>query len=142
MRMDATQRGWAWFSLGFFLVSGIVYAFYAVNATAGPRGGSAMGLAFGIVGFAFMIFAALLGARKKVPTWRLGRAQTWMRGHLWLGALSCLLILFHSGFRSRAPLTLALMIVLAIVAASGILGAALQHLLPGVLTARVPLETI
>ena len=35
-----------------------------------------------------MIFAGLLAARKKVPVWRLGRAQDWMRGHLWLGLLS------------------------------------------------------
>ena len=37
-------------------------------------------------------------ARKKLPIWRVGRAQTWMRGHLWLGLLSFPLILFHAGF--------------------------------------------
>src|SRR5208282_2707717 len=142
MRMDATQRGWAWFSLGFFLVSGIVYAFYAVNATAGPRGGSAMGLAFGIVGFAFMIFAALLGARKRVPTWRLGRAQAWMRGHLWLGLLSLPLILFHGGFHFGGTLTRLLMWLLIITVASGLFGAALQHFVPRLMTTDVPLETI
>ena len=65
----------------------------------GPRGGSAIGLTFGIAGYALMLFAGLLGARKKVPIWRLGRAQTWMRGHFWLGLLSLPLILFHGGFR-------------------------------------------
>jgi hypothetical protein len=99
-------------------------------------------LVFGIIGYALMLYAGLLGARKKVPTWRLGRAQTWMRGHIWLGLLSFLLVLFHSGFASRGPLTLALMIVFAVVTASGILGAVLQHYLPNVLTVRVPLETI
>ena len=71
MRMDVTQRGWAWLSLGIFLLSVGVYAFYAMNAPAGPRGGSGIGLAFGIVGFAFMIFAALLGARQRVLMWLL-----------------------------------------------------------------------
>ena len=65
-----------------------LYVPYALGAPQGPRGGSAIGLLFGIVGFAFMLFAALLGARKRVPVWRLGRAQAWMRGHLWLGVLS------------------------------------------------------
>src|SRR5215467_4827951 len=60
-----------------------VYLIYALAAPQGPRGGSVVGLLFGTIGFGFMIFAALLGARKRVPTWRLGRAQAWMRGHLW-----------------------------------------------------------
>jgi hypothetical protein len=142
MRMDATQRGWAWLSLGILLVSGTVYAWYALNAPGGPRGGSAMGLAFGIVGFAFMIFAALLGARKRVPTWRLGRAQAWMRGHLWLGLLSLPLILFHGGFHFGGTLTRMLMWLLIITVASGLFGAALQHYVPRLMTTDVPLETI
>ena len=48
-------------------------------------GGSAIGLAYGIIGFGMMVFAGLLSVRKKLPIWRIGRAQTWMRGHLWLG---------------------------------------------------------
>src|SRR5271157_1450002 len=142
MRMDATQRGWAWISLGIFAISAIVYALYAMNVPAGPRGGSTIGLAFGIVGFAFMIFAALLGARKRVPTWRLGRAQAWMRGHLWLGMLSLPLILFHGGFHFGGTLTRVLMWLLIITVASGLFGAVLQHCVPQLMTTDVPLETI
>src|SRR2546426_12335413 len=65
----------------------------------GRSGGSVVGIAFGIIGSAFMAFAGLLGARKKFPVWRLGPAQTWMRGHLWLGVLSLPLILFHGAVR-------------------------------------------
>jgi len=89
-----------------------------------------------------MIFAALLGARKKVPVWRLGRAQTWMRGHLWLGLLSLPLILFHSGFRYGHGLTAVLMTLLIIVVASGVFGAALQHYMPHVMTREITMETI
>ena len=105
-------------------------------------GGTAMGLAFGGVGFAFMIFAALLGARKKVPVWRVGRAQTWMRGHLWLGLLSLPLIIFHSGLRYGHGLTAVLMTLLIFVVASGLFGAALQHYMPRVMTREVTMETI
>lgn len=98
MRMDKTQRGWALASLAILAISAAVYAVYALNAPQGPRGGSNIGLIFGSVGFGFMIFAALLGARKRVPTWRIGRAQAWMRGHLWLGFLALPIILFHGGF--------------------------------------------
>jgi len=94
------------------------------------------------VGFAFMIFAALLGARKRVPTWRLGRAQAWMRGHLWLGLLSLPIILFHGGFHFGGPLTRALMWLTIIVVVSGVYGAALQNYVPRMMTRDVPLETI
>jgi hypothetical protein len=124
------------------VASAVIYGFHATRTPGGPRGGSAIGLAFGIAGYAAMLFAGLLGARKKVPVWRIGRAQTWMRGHLWLGLLSLPLILFHAGFAMRGPLTGVLMALLFVVIASGILGAVLQHYVPSLLTAQVPLETI
>ena len=101
-----------------------------------------MGLVFGSAGFAFMIFAALLGARKRVPTWRLGRAQAWMRGHLWLGLLSLPLILFHGGFHFGGTLTRVLLWLLIVTVASGVFGAALQNYVPRMMTNDVPLETI
>ena len=124
------------------VVSAIVYVIYALHAPQGPRGGSAIGLLFGVIGFNFMIFAALLGARKRVPTWRLGRAQAWMRGHLWLGLLSFPLILFHGGFHFGGSLTRLLMWLFGFVWISGILGAALQHFMPRFQTAQLPMETI
>ena len=142
MRIDRTQRGWAATSLAILMASGVVYVVYAVNTPKGPRGGSAIGLLFGIVGFAFMIFAALLGARKRVPTWRLGRAQAWLRGHLWLGLLALPMILFHGGFHFGGTLTRVLMWLLIIVVFSGVFGAALQHYIPRLMTTDVPLETI
>ena len=142
MRIDRTHQKWLAVSLVFLGVGSAVYVFYSTRSPAGPSGGSAVGLTFGIVGSAFMVFAGLLAARKKLPVWRLGRAQSWMRGHLSLGLLSLLLILFHSGFAFRGPLTLLLMLLFFIVIGSGILGAAIQHYVPGFMTARVPLETI
>lgn len=142
MRIDRTQRGWAIGSLAILAGSAVVYATYAFAAPQGPRGGSAIGLFFGIVGFAFMLFAAALGARKRVPTWRLGRAQTWMRGHLWLGLLALPMTLFHGGFHFGGTLTRVLMWLLIITVFSGVFGAALQHYIPRLMTADAPLETI
>jgi len=142
MRMDSTQRLWFFVSIAICAVSIAIYIPYALTASRGPTGGSAVGLAFGVVGFAFMIFAAALGARKRVPTWRLGRAQAWMRGHLWLGFLALPLILFHGGFHFGGTLTRTLMWLLVIAVASGVFGAALQNYLPRMMTKDVPLETI
>ncbi|HJZ63875.1 MAG TPA: hypothetical protein VKD70_06130 [Candidatus Acidoferrum sp.] len=142
MRLDSTQKSWLFISIAIFFASLVVYVPYTLTASRGPTGGSAIGLVFGIIGFAFMIFAAALGARKRVPTWRLGRAQAWMRGHLWLGFLALPLILFHGGFHFGGTLTKILMWLLIITVGSGFFGAALQNYLPKMMTKDVPLETI
>ena len=142
MRIDRTHRLWAIAAFVMLAAAAIVYLIDGLNAGQGPRGGSVVGLLFGILGFAFVIFAALLGARKRVPTWRVGRAQAWMRGHLWLGLLALPIILFHAGFHFGGPLTRVLLWLLIITVTSGVFGAALQHYLPSVMTAEVPLETI
>jgi hypothetical protein len=142
VRIDHTHKGWLVASLVIFGVSLLAYGFYRVPLGAGSMGGTAAGLTYGSLGFSFMIFAALLGARKRVPVYRFGRAQTWMRGHLWLGLLSLPLILFHSGFRYGHGLTAWLMTLLIVVVLSGLFGAALQHYMPRVMTREVTMETI
>jgi O-antigen/teichoic acid export membrane protein len=123
MLIDRTQRGWGLGSLVIFAAALVIYFLEAWIAPQGPRGGSAIGLIFGVVGFGFMIFAAALGARKRVPTWRIGRAKAWMRGHLWLGLLSLPLVLFHGGFHFGGTLTRVLMWLLIATVASGVYGA-------------------
>jgi hypothetical protein len=142
VRIDSTHRKWMIFSVLVLVTATGGYVVYVIRAPHGPSGSSVAGLIFGSVGFAFMIFAALLGARKKVPVWRLGRAQAWMRGHLWLGLLSLPLILFHGGFRFGGVMTSVLMILLIIVVTSGVFGAVLQHYMPPAMTSDIPLETI
>lgn len=142
MIIDRTHRSWGFAALLIFAVSLAIYIVAALRSPTPPRGGSATGLLFGIAGYGMMLYAGLLGARKKVPVWRLGRAQTWMRGHLWLGLLSFPMILLHGGFHYRGPLTAILMLLFFIVIVSGIFGAAIQHYLPSLLTTQVPMETI
>ncbi|HKF52326.1 MAG TPA: hypothetical protein VKB26_08445 [Candidatus Acidoferrales bacterium] len=142
MLFDQTHRKWLTATVIILIVATAVYIPYALSSPQGPRGGSATGLAFGIAAFALMIFAGLLGARKKVPVWRVGRAQTWMRGHLWLGLISLPLVLFHAGFHKRGTLTFVLMILTFLVVASGIFGAILQAYIPRRMTIEVPMETI
>jgi hypothetical protein len=109
----------------------------------GPRGGTVPGLIYGSVGSAMMLYVGALGLRKKFPIVRVGRATTWMRGHLWLGTLSFPFILFHAAFRlGSGMLTRTLMVLFIIVFISGLTGAALQHFMPRMMTERLPMETI
>jgi hypothetical protein len=140
--IDHTHRKWFVGSATGLAVAIAVYVPYALRSPQGPTGGSTFGLTYGIIGFLFMVFAGLLGLRKKFPVWRVGRAQSWMRAHLWLGILSFPLILFHGGFHFGGTLTRALMWMFMFVWISGILGAALQHFMPRFQTAQLPMETI
>ena len=141
MIIDRSHRSWAVAAAAIAIVSGVLYVPYA-SRPAEPSGGSWPGLAYGVAGFGLMLYAGLLGARKKVPVWRLGRAQTWMRGHLWLGLVSLPLIVFHAGFTFGSGLAAVLMWLLVVVVVSGVAGAYLQHTLPRKIMRDVPMETI
>lgn len=141
MRIDRAHRPWAIASAAILAVSLAAYLPYALRPVP-PGGGSVLGLTYGAVGFGFVIFVTLLSLRKKFPIWRIGRTQTWMRGHLWLGALSFPLILLHAGFLFGHGLTSWLMWLFLAVWTSGLFGAWMQHALPRRILRDVPMETI
>jgi len=119
------------------------YAVYAfLLSTNGPRGGSAFGLIFGSAATGIFVFECLLGLRKKYPASPFGRAQTWLRAHIWLGLLSFPLALMHSGFRWGHGLAAVLMWLLFVIVVSGLLGVALQNYLPRRMKELVRKETV
>lgn len=142
MLIDKGHRKWIAACVVILAICTAVYVPYARSALNGPSGGSFWGLSFGILGSIFMLFAGLLGARRKVPTWQIGRATFWLKGHIWLGLIAYPIILLHAGFSFGGPLTFALMTVFTIVVVSGIFGVILQQVLPRLLLNKVPLETV
>jgi hypothetical protein len=144
MKIDRTHRSWLGFSVGTLVGAAAVYSYdqvYGAGALRGPSGGSAIGLVLGVLGTSFLLFAALLGLRKKFRAWRIGSAQFWMRGHLWLGTLSLPMLWLHGGFRHGGPLTATLMWLLYAVVITGLIGAILQHFLPREITRMVAHES-
>lgn len=105
-------------------------------------GGTPLGLAFGAISLGIFVFAALLNLRKKVPLWRVGNLQLWLRAHIWLTFLTIPLIILHSGFRLGGSMTTLLMALYALVMATGIYGLVLQHLMPRLMKERLPAETV
>ena len=110
-------------SIAWFLVAGL-------DSTQWPGGSSAPGFTFGVAGGLIILFEFLLWPRRKVRTWRIGSAQTWLRAHIWLGLLCLPLLVLHSGLRLGGTLSTVLMALLVLVIASGIWGLILQNLLP------------
>ncbi|MEW6269957.1 MAG: hypothetical protein AB1689_11750 [Thermodesulfobacteriota bacterium] len=142
MLINRDHRRWAIASAAVTTAGAASYVAYVSGRPYGPSGGSWMGLFYGVVGTTFMVLAGLLAARKKLRTWRLGSAQSWMRVHIWLSLLAVPFILFHAGFRLGGPLTTWLMVLFGLVTLSGIVGLALQQFVPSLMTSRVPLETL
>jgi hypothetical protein len=145
MRIDKSHKSWLVVSLIILAICGGWYWYDVTrgpDSLNGPSGGSATGITFGIIGSAFMLFAGLLGMRKRFRTLRVGRAEFWMRGHLWLGALALPIIWFHGGFRHGGILTTILMWLTYLIVVSGIVGAIFQHFMPRAMTRNVTDETI
>lgn len=138
MKVDRSHKGWLIF-LGIATAGG--GAVYALSPPPnGPWGNTWTGLTFGVLVLLMILFAGALGVRKKVLLLRVGRVQTWTKGHLWVGALSLPFMLYHGAFQWGGPLTTVLFILLILVVLSGILGAALQHTLPTVMMSDLPNE--
>ena len=105
-------------------------------------GGTPMGLMFGTASLLIFIFAALLGGRKKQRTWPMGNVQWWLKGHIWLTTLTIPFVAFHCDFKSGGPMTTTLIVLYAIVMASGFYGVALQQFMPHWMTQRLSREVV
>lgn len=143
MLIDRKSRPWIVFALVLFLISTALYIPYARKSVTGPHGGSWPGLAYGIGGSLIIVFAMALALKKKVlRTMRIGRAYTWLQGHVWLSLVSYPMILYHAGFAWGGTLTQVLMWAFTIVVISGAIGVILQQYIPTKLLRDVPRETI
>jgi hypothetical protein len=139
--IDATHKRWSLAAAGLSLAAVLFHRWLDQRTPGGGSGGDLPGLLFGLAGFALMLYAAALSLLRRVPSWWwIGARKTWLRGHVWLGSLSGVLILCHSGFRWGGPFEQVLMILLFLTLGTGVLGLVLQQVVPALLTARVPCE--
>lgn len=108
-----------------------------------PDGGSRTGFVCGVAGGLIILFELALWPRRRVRSWRLGSAQTWLRAHVWVG-LACLpMVAMHTRlFLVGGWFNVAFVAVFVVVIASGIWGLVLQQFLPTMLLEAVPAETI
>jgi hypothetical protein len=142
MLIDRSHRNWGVVTFLLLLVASALYVVYVRSWPGGPSGRTWPGMLFGVAGTLLMLFAALLSVRKKTVRWRLGSLSWWLKAHLWLGLLSVPLVLYHAAFHWGGTIERLLWLVLFIVIASGVLGIALQNILPRVMKIQLSEEII
>jgi len=104
-------------------------------------GGKFVGLCYGIAGGVLVLFALALTFLRFVPSWWfIGSRAFWLKGHIWLGLLSVVLILCHSGLRFGGVYERILYVLFFLVVLTGIFGVIVQQLLPRWMTLQVPGE--
>jgi hypothetical protein len=139
--LDSTHKNWFLFTLALALAVVGLYGWLWFSSAVPLTGGSVIGIWYGLIGSALMIYAGLLSALRHVPSWWwLGSRKVWLRGHIWLGLLSGVFILCHSGFRWGSGVAFILSIVLILTLVTGIVGLFLQNVLPRMIMVRVPNE--
>ncbi len=108
------------------------YVWYARHEF--PHGGSQMGLAYGVAGFALILLLAFFGIRKRWYRSTFGTLEQWMQSHIYLGVLVLVILFFHTGGRFNDRIAVTTLILAAIVVASGVVGAILYVTVPRLLT--------
>src|SRR5205823_2044603 len=139
--LDRRQTPWSIATVAVGAAAVGLYVWLDRHAPGGLRGGDTAGLWYGVAGSLLMVYAGLLSAHRLFPAaWWLGPRKTWLRGHLWLGSLSVVLIACHAHAHLGGPLEIALWLVLAGIVLTGVYGLVLQQVLPGWLARRFPDE--
>jgi hypothetical protein len=110
-----------------------------------PGGSSPVGFTIGLIAGAIFLFEFLYWPKRSAlgRTWRLtGRAESWLRAHVWLGLITLPLVLLHSGFTLGGWFTTIFCLVFFAVWGSGVFGLIMQQVIPRWLLDQAPEETI
>src|SRR5437660_1905828 len=91
--IDSSHRRWFIITVVLAAAALILYCWLDSRTPGGLSGGSIVGLWYGIIGSALMIYAGLLSALRKVPAWWwIGSRKIWLKGHIRLGLLSTVIL--------------------------------------------------
>jgi cytochrome b561 len=132
--MPIARSGVIWRPIFFVLLIASTASFVYYIRREFPHGGSRFGLAYGAIGFFLCFLLAFFGIRKRWYRSTFGTVEQWMQSHIYLGILAMVILVFHAGGRFNDKVAVATLILVAIVVASGILGAILYVTVPRMLT--------
>ncbi len=132
--MPIARSGVVWRRIFFILLIAFTASFVWSRQHEYTHGGSRWGLIYGTIGFFLCFLLAFFGIRKRWYRSTFGTVEQWMQSHIYLGILVLVILVFHTGGRFDDKVAVATLILVAIVVASGVLGAILYVTVPRLLT--------
>lgn len=132
--MPVAHSGIVWRRIFIVLLIAVAASYWYYAQREFPHGGSRFGLGYGIAGTALILLLAFFGIRKRWYRSRFGTLEQWLQSHIYLGILSLVVLLFHTGGRFNDKVAVTTLILVIIVVASGIFGAILYATVPRLLT--------
>lgn len=132
--MAIPRSGPLWRTIFAVLLVGTSASYYYYAQREFPHGGSKWGLGYGIAGTALILLLAFFGIRKRWYRSTFGTLEQWLQSHIYLGVLVLIVLLFHTGGRFNDKIAVTTLVLVAIVVASGIVGAILYVTIPRLLT--------
>jgi len=132
--LPIARSGVLWRRIFFLLLIAFTASFVWYRQHEYPHGGSRWGLIYGSLGFFLCFLLAFFGIRKRWYRSTFGTVEQWMQSHIYLGILVLVILIFHTGGRFNDKVAVATLILVAIVVASGVLGAILYVTVPRMLT--------
>ncbi len=132
--MPVARSGILWRRIFIVLLLASIASFAWYSRTEFPHGGSRWGLAYGITGYLLILLLAFFGIRKRWYRSTFGTVEQWLQSHIWLGILSLVILVLHTGGRFNDKIAVTTLILVAIVVLSGVAGAILYVTVPRALT--------
>jgi hypothetical protein len=124
---------WRWIAAVLLALLLASYAWYA-RSGGETHGGTAWGIGYGIAASGLVLLLVAFGWRKRAYGSKVGTLEGWLQAHVYLGLLAPVVVLLHTGFRFEDRVALAAFGVMALVAFSGVVGAAFYTVYPRLLT--------
>lgn len=132
--MPVARSGALWRRIFVVLLAALIASYVWYAGREYPHGGTAMGIAYGVAGSALILLLASFGIRKRWYRSTFGTLEQWFQSHIYLGVLALVILLFHTGGRFNDAVAVTTLLLVAIVVASGVVGAVLYVTVPRLLT--------
>ena len=124
------HKGMLWLKVALVLSLVCVVAYFMVDVTPRPNGGTWLGYTLGTIGAGLIVWLALLGVRKRNMTRGKWSLKAWTSAHVYLGLSLIVVATLHTGFQFGWNVHTLAYALMMLVILSGVWGIAVYASLP------------
>lgn len=124
------HKGMRWLKVALVLSMVCIVAYFMVDVTPRPNGGTWLGYTLGTVGAGLIVWLALLGIRKRNMTRGKWSLKAWTSAHVYLGLSLIVVATLHTGFQFGWNVHTLAYALMMLVILSGVWGIAVYAALP------------